>query len=154
MAQVLETRPWFIWPMLMLLMCWQVKEPGHQQPWYWHSTPRIFWFQQQKCWRHDKNWHFVIICCLFMIYFMLNMEMKKWRTICKAGRRQQVASHTKHIVYSRYIAVVYIAELDTSQLYVGSYFFAPESAIFFAKLQERFGLNWRETIFHKICSLW
>ena len=28
-----------------LLMAWRYKEQGHQQPWYWPSLSRIFWFQ-------------------------------------------------------------------------------------------------------------
>ena len=34
----LQSLPW-------LLMTWRCKKPGHQQPWYWRSSPRIFWFQ-------------------------------------------------------------------------------------------------------------
>ena len=29
-------------------MSWRRKSPGHQQPWYCPSSPRIFWFQHQK----------------------------------------------------------------------------------------------------------
>ena len=36
-------------------------------------------------------------------------------------------------VYSRYIAVVYITELDISRSHVGPHFLAPKNAIFFAK---------------------
>ena len=28
------------WLILWLLMTWIWKEPGHQQPWYWHSFPK------------------------------------------------------------------------------------------------------------------
>ena len=31
----------------LLMASWH-KEPGHQQRWYWPSSPRIFWFQYQK----------------------------------------------------------------------------------------------------------
>ena len=37
----------------------------------------------------------------------------------------------RYTVYSRYIAVVYIAELDISRSHVGPHFLAPKSKIFF-----------------------
>ena len=42
---------------------WLCKEPGHQQPWYWPSSPRIFWHQQQyqliphAAMKHNVYWH-------------------------------------------------------------------------------------------------
>ena len=33
-----------------LLMSWQHKAPGHQQPWHWASSPRIFHPRQLKSW--------------------------------------------------------------------------------------------------------
>ena len=33
------------WP----LLTWRHKEPGHQKPWCWPTSPEIFWLQQQKC---------------------------------------------------------------------------------------------------------
>ena len=40
-----------------------------------------------------------------------------------------------YTVYSRYIAIVYIAELDISWSHIGPHFLAPKNAIFFAKSQ-------------------
>ena len=42
---------WFIYPIYSIpwfLMSWQLKEPGHRQPWYWLRFPRIFRFPHQK----------------------------------------------------------------------------------------------------------
>ena len=33
-------KPW-------MLMAWRQKESGYQQPWYWLSSSRIFWFRHQ-----------------------------------------------------------------------------------------------------------
>ena len=55
MAQVVEILPcerqgpgYPIYSITWLLMSWQRKEPGQQQPWYWPASPRIFWSQYQR----------------------------------------------------------------------------------------------------------
>ena len=49
-----------------LLMLWWRKEPEHQQPWYWPSSPRIFQGQHQKGYVDNTFiiWHNGL--CLFM----------------------------------------------------------------------------------------
>ena len=55
-------------------------------------------------------------------------------------------------VYSRYITVVYITELDISWLHVGSHFFGPQERDTFTKSLQLLGPNSQETIFREICS--
>ena len=55
-------------------------------------------------------------------------------------------------MYSRYVAVVYILELDISWSHVGPHFLAPKSVIFFAKSRQVLGPYSRETIFRNIIS--
>ena len=56
MAQVIKFSSWWKTkppPMISqsapwLLMDWQCKEPGHQEPWYWPPLPEIFQHQYHK----------------------------------------------------------------------------------------------------------
>ena len=86
-------------------MTWQMKEPGHQQPWYWPCYPGIFQFQQQKSlmtvymylswiwivtgsywWKHwFKHWfcqatsHYLIHCWpISMLPYGIDHSVSKW----------------------------------------------------------------------------
>ena len=50
-----------------LLMTWWLKEPGHQQPWYWCYYPGIFWVQ------HEKGWHWGLDKIAFILQMTLSI---------------------------------------------------------------------------------
>ena len=85
---------------------------------------------------------YILIHC-----YETNQKYYNWKYIdglVQKGRNFSVLAIDLHLsctklsictVYSRYIVVVYIAELDVSQSHVGPYILVPKNATFFVKSQ-------------------
>ena len=67
LPQLRQERAYFTWSISWVLMPWQHKEPGHQQPWYWLCwTESIRWYQAttKLMWLMNEavQWDIVFLC--------------------------------------------------------------------------------------------
>ena len=60
-----------------LLMTWWHKEPGHQQSWYWPSSPRIFQF------RHQKGQNDYEKCWIKVRLHTTKSQKELWNILCE-----------------------------------------------------------------------
>ena len=72
----------FTQSMSWLLMTWRCKEPGHQQPWYWLSSPPKYTCFSTRKFKNKSNCRFhtliIVMRCGFQIpYELLNLRALK-----------------------------------------------------------------------------